>query len=124
MESGKGWECYREWRDGGIVLAHEIAEEGVEVEAALLLEYTEMLDTAEDFLGVLPGCIFLSLDFPHEHVEMIDVHDAILRVLHEQVPDVLRGFGLPDLEPPPETEAHPEGRHFSFHFYLFRGFRS
>ncbi|KAK4804002.1 hypothetical protein SAY86_003819 [Trapa natans] len=107
MASGKSMEYYRELRQGGIVFAHEIPEEGVEMEAALL-EYAEMLNAVEDFLGSLPGRILLALDFYQELVEMINVHGAILRVLQEQVPDVMRGLWLPDPESPPKAEAHPE----------------
>lgn len=76
---------------------------------ALALENVEVPEAIEDGLGVLFLCVFLPLELRQEPEQVIDAHDAVLRVGFEQSLHVLRRFRRLLQEHPPETEADSEG---------------
>lgn len=98
--------------DRRIVVGEDVLEEGLEVES-LAVEDREVLEVAnavlDDGLSLLLGDVLLLLALDQEAVEVIGGHDSVLRVLVEEVLDLLRRLRHGQPEPPPEAEAHSVG---------------
>lgn len=95
-----------------IGVAGEELEEGLEVEAAAVEEIVEefqMVEAVDDGLSVVDGGVVFLLELDQEPVEVINVHDSILRVPIEQCLDVRRSFAGGEVESSPETAADSVG---------------
>ena len=97
--------------DRGVEVAEEVLEEGLEIES-LAVEDTEVAELVEALiqygLDLLLGQVLL-LDLGEEPAEVMDAHEAILRVLLEQGLDLRRGLRYGQAEAAAEAEAHAVG---------------